>query len=88
MPGGLPCKRGWQAARILSLIPEIPFKWGSVFEKVIERSTRGNRFSIVCVAEGAKAADENVVVKETDIKRTDPLRFGGIGEHVSQRITS
>jgi 6-phosphofructokinase 1 len=55
--------------------------------RVIERSTRGNRYSIVCVAEGAKAADEAVVVKETDIKRTDPIRFGGIGEHISQRIS-
>jgi 6-phosphofructokinase 1 len=69
------------------LLPEIPFKWDSVFQRVIERSTRGNRFSIVCVAEGAKAADEEVVIKETDIKRTDPIRFGGIGEHVAQCIS-
>jgi ATP-dependent phosphofructokinase / diphosphate-dependent phosphofructokinase len=69
------------------LIPEIPFKWDAIFQRVIERSTRGNRFSIVCVAEGAKAADEEVVIKETDIKRTDPIRFGGIGEHVAARIS-
>ncbi|MGE5313616.1 MAG: 6-phosphofructokinase [Acidobacteriota bacterium] len=69
------------------LLPEIPFKWNAVFQRVIERSTRGNRFSIVCVAEGAKAADEDIVIKETDIKRTDPIRFGGIGEHVAQRIS-
>jgi ATP-dependent phosphofructokinase / diphosphate-dependent phosphofructokinase len=86
--GWIALQAGLAGGADIILIPEIPFKWGSVFEKVIERSTRGNRFSIVCVAEGAKAADEDVVVKETDIKRTDPLRFGGIGEHVSQRITT
>ena len=85
--GWIALEAGLAGGADIILIPEIPFKWGSVFEKVIERSTRGNRFSIVCVAEGAKAAHEEVVVKETDIKRTDPLRFGGIGEHVSQRIT-
>jgi 6-phosphofructokinase len=35
------------------LIPEIPFRWKDDFKKVSERSTRGKRFSIVCVAEGA-----------------------------------
>jgi 6-phosphofructokinase 1 len=78
---------GFAGGADIILIPEIPFKWDSVFARVIERSTRGSRFSIVCVAEGAKAADEDVVVKETDVKRTDPIRFGGIGEHVGRRIT-
>ncbi|HTX19381.1 MAG TPA: ATP-dependent 6-phosphofructokinase [Bacteroidota bacterium] len=85
--GWIAIQAGLAGGADIILIPEIPFKWSSVFQKVIERSTRGNRFSIVCVAEGAKAADEEIVVKETDIKRTDPIRFGGIGEHVSQRIT-
>jgi 6-phosphofructokinase len=69
------------------LIPEIPFKWDVITRRVIERSTRGSRYSIVCVAEGAKASDEDIIIKETDIKRTDPIRFGGIGEHISRRIT-
>ena len=35
------------------LIPEIPFSWDKVFETVLMRS-RGAKFSIICVAEGAK----------------------------------
>jgi len=68
------------------LIPEIPFHWDRVFEHVLLRSKRGSRFSIICVAEGAKPADGEVVVKETDKKRTDPIRLGGIGELVGARI--
>jgi 6-phosphofructokinase 1 len=69
------------------LIPEMPFDWDVVFEKVIERSTQGKRFSIVCVAEGAHAKGEEMVVKAHDEIRTDPIQLGGIGKHVERRIT-
>jgi 6-phosphofructokinase 1 len=67
------------------LIPEIPFSWDVLFEAVLKRS-KGAKFSIVCVAEGAKPAGGEVMVKEVDKKRTDPLRLGGIGELVAKRI--
>lgn len=67
------------------LIPEIPFKWQSIFEVVKQRS-KGARFSIVCVAEGAKPAGGELVVKVKDAKRTDPLRLGGIGDMVAKQI--
>ncbi|HEX9829554.1 MAG TPA: ATP-dependent 6-phosphofructokinase [Bacteroidota bacterium] len=69
------------------LIPEIPFSWEKVFEAVGGRSKHGKKFSIVCVAEGAKPSDGDLVVKEKDSKRTDPLRLGGIGDLVAKRIT-
>lgn len=69
------------------LIPEIPFNWEKVFEYVLQRSKHGGRFSIVCVAEGAKPSDGDLVVKEKDAKRTDPVRLGGIGELVGKNIT-
>jgi len=69
------------------LIPEIPFHWDKVFDYVLDRSSRGGRFSIVCVAEGAKPADGELVVREKDSKRTDPVRLGGIGDLVGRKIT-
>lgn len=69
------------------LIPEIPFSWEAIFRKVIERSTHGKRFSIVCVAEGCKCPDGSVVVQEMDEKRTDAKRLGGIGEVIADEIT-
>ncbi|KAB2842722.1 MAG: ATP-dependent 6-phosphofructokinase [Melioribacteraceae bacterium] len=69
------------------LLPEMPFSWDVVFDKVKQRNMRGKRFSIVCVAEGAKPIDGEMVVKAKDIKRTDPIQLGGIGELVAKRIS-
>ncbi|MBI3579038.1 MAG: ATP-dependent 6-phosphofructokinase [Ignavibacteriales bacterium] len=68
------------------LIPEIPFKWSKLYEHVLKRSKRGSRFSIICVAEGAKPAEGDIVVREQDKKRTDPIRLGGIGELVGEKV--
>ncbi|HLX13245.1 MAG TPA: ATP-dependent 6-phosphofructokinase [Bacteroidota bacterium] len=67
------------------LIPEIPFHWDRIFKHVIERS-KGARFSIICVAEGAKPVDGELSVKERDLKRTDPIRLGGIGDQIAKRV--
>ncbi len=69
------------------LLPEFPFNWETIYDKVEQRSMQGKRFSIVVVAEGAKAQNEEMVVKAKDIKRTDPIQLGGIAEHVSKRIS-
>jgi phosphofructokinase-like protein len=68
------------------LIPEIPFSWEKVYNKIDERQLMGKKFSLVCVAEGARPQDGEMVVKEKDIKRTDPLQLGGIGEVVAKKI--
>jgi 6-phosphofructokinase 1 len=67
------------------LMPEIPFHWDKVFEKVRERESRGRRFSIVVVAEGAQpAGGERVVHTTATESRVEKL--GGIGELVTRRI--
>jgi 6-phosphofructokinase 1 len=69
------------------LIPEIPFQWEVVMQKVNERSTHGKRFSIICVAEGAICPEVGQIVKSMDEKRTDARQLGGIGELVAKKIT-
>jgi len=69
------------------LLPEIPFSWEHIYDKVIERNMMGKRFSIVAVAEGAKPMDGEMVVRATDIKRTDPIQLGGIAELVAKNIS-
>ena len=83
---------GWIALRAgvagggdVILIPEIPFKWDSMFDCVVKRST-GAKFSIICVAEGAKPIDGEPIVRETDMRRTDPILLGGIAGLVANRI--
>jgi 6-phosphofructokinase 1 len=68
------------------LIPEIAFRWDAVFHHVEQRARRGRRFSIVCVAEGAKLPEGGEVVKALDRRRTDARQLGGIGAVVAQRI--
>ncbi len=68
------------------LIPEIPFSWDKIFT-VVKKRSKGARFSIICVAEGAKPMDGEMVVKENDAKRTDPIRLGGIGDYIAKQIT-
>ncbi|MEX1277130.1 MAG: ATP-dependent 6-phosphofructokinase [Bacteroidota bacterium] len=68
------------------LIPEIPFKWEKIYEHVLKRSKHGSRFSIICVAEGARPWEGELIVREQDKKRTDPIRLGGVGELVGKKI--
>jgi 6-phosphofructokinase len=68
------------------LIPEIPFSWEKIAEKIHERELMGKRFSLVCVAEGAKPIGGEIVARGKDIKRTDPIQLGGIGKVVSDKI--
>jgi 6-phosphofructokinase 1 len=68
------------------LIPEIPFSWEKIYDKILKRELMGKKFSLVCVAEGAKPADGSMVIKGEDIKRHDPVQLGGIGELVASRI--
>ncbi len=68
------------------LIPELPFSWEKIYNKIKERELLGKKFSLVCVAEGAKAQDGELIVKNQDMKRHDPKQLGGIGELVASRI--
>jgi len=68
------------------LIPEIPFRWDAVFRHVRQRAQRGRRFSIVCVAEGARLPDGGQVLRSLDQKRTDARQFGGVGAVVARTI--
>ncbi len=68
------------------LIPEIPFSWEKVYDKILKRQLKGKRFSLVCVAEGAKPEGGEMVIKGEDIRRHDPRQLGGIGAVVAQKI--
>lgn len=68
------------------LIPEIPCDLEVVCRRVRERSKKGKRFSIVVVAEGAKTKQGDLVVKKVIEEATDPIRLGGIGDLIADRI--
>jgi 6-phosphofructokinase 1 len=68
------------------LIPEIPFDFDAVCEKINDREARGRRFSIVVVAEGAKPAGGQLTVKGHEIGRE--VQLGGIAELVAREISA
>ena len=68
------------------LIPEIPFKWDVVFDACRSRERKGRRFSIVCVAEGARPEGGKMTIQRTVEGSPDPVRLGGVGRLVAASI--
>lgn len=67
------------------LLPELPFRWQSVFEKVKECYANGQNYAIVVVGEGAKAASgHTVILTPREVGRA--RRLGGIGTQVAEEI--
>jgi phosphofructokinase-like protein len=84
--GWIALEAGIAGSADVILIPEIPFSWDKVSEKLLERKRGGSKSSIVVVAEGAKPMGGEMAVRE---KAADGyvLRLGGMGELVAAEIT-
>lgn len=63
------------------LVPEIPFSFDSVAQKVLARERAGSRFTNIVVAEGAKEIGKSEIYSDTQ-----ELRLGGVGEFVRKRV--
>lgn len=64
------------------LIPEIPFSYEAIVAKINERLSRGKKFSIIVVAEGAFPAGGEPVYQSASAVR----RLGGIGQETALQI--
>jgi 6-phosphofructokinase 1 len=64
------------------LIPEIPFSFDSMVEKILQREKSGSRFTNIVVAEGAKEVGKEEFYLDGDKK----TRLGGIGNYVAKRV--
>jgi len=84
--GWLALHAGLAGGADVILIPEIPFRWEAVADVCRQRYRRGKRFSIVCVAEGAKPEGGQAVVQRRVETSTDPVRLGGIGRLVADTV--
>ncbi len=67
------------------LIPEIPFKWEVVTQKILDRKSRGSSFSILAVSEGARAVDGDAVYNRPGDQIYVP-RLGGMGQKVGDYL--
>jgi ATP-dependent phosphofructokinase / diphosphate-dependent phosphofructokinase len=83
---------GWIAAHAgisgggdVILIPEIPFRYESVCAKIAEREREGKHFTLVVVAEGARAQGKDYVTSAGAEKNRE-AHLGGIGSVVAAEI--
>ena len=67
------------------LIPEIPWTFENVCQKILERESRGKNFTLVVVAEGAESPGGDLLTREED-KDDRQTRLGGIGNLVGEEI--
>lgn len=67
------------------LIPEIPFRFEKIIEKIAERAARGLKFSLLAVSEGAKAEGGAQIFSRKGDEVYVP-RLGGIGQIVAEYI--
>ncbi|MBN1304257.1 MAG: ATP-dependent 6-phosphofructokinase [Anaerolineales bacterium] len=67
------------------LIPEIPFTWQAIVDKILDRVRRGTYFSIVVVSEGARPRDGGLVYRQAGDEIYAP-RLGGIGQQVADTL--
>jgi len=68
------------------LLPEMPYRLEAICDCARFRSKHGKRFSIVCVAEGARAEGGQQIVSRIDPTSPDPIRLGGVGEQLADDI--
>ena len=65
------------------LLPEIPFSIENVVKCIKDRKAAGQREILVVVSEGARLADELVLLDE---KTQGEVRLGGIGKVISKKL--
>jgi ATP-dependent phosphofructokinase / diphosphate-dependent phosphofructokinase len=63
------------------LIPEIPFSFESVLDKIRQREKSGSRFTNVVVAEGAVEVGTQPIYLDKEA-----MRLGGVGSHLRRRL--
>ncbi|MDX2128905.1 MAG: ATP-dependent 6-phosphofructokinase [Chloroherpetonaceae bacterium] len=68
------------------LLPEIPYDIEKVVEVCKNRNKQGQGFTIIVIAEGAKATDGKLVVQKMVKESFDQLRLGGVGHRLAAEL--
>ncbi len=71
----------------ICLIPEIPYTYEGIIEKLRNRREQGSDHTLMVVAEGVKTLEgRNVTLGES--AQDENIRYGGIGHYLSEKINS
>ncbi|NML16606.1 6-phosphofructokinase [Azohydromonas caseinilytica] len=85
--GWIALESGIAAAADVILLPEIPYDIEAVAAVCRERESR-QRFTVISVAEGARARGGDVVVQERIEGRDEPVRLGGVAHVLAAQLQS
>jgi ATP-dependent phosphofructokinase / diphosphate-dependent phosphofructokinase len=83
--GWLALEAGIAGAADIVLIPEIDYDLQTIIEVCKEREQR-QRYTIICIGEGAKESGQSLTVRETIEHSPDPVRLGGVGHALRERL--
>ncbi|PIW44889.1 MAG: 6-phosphofructokinase [Zetaproteobacteria bacterium CG12_big_fil_rev_8_21_14_0_65_54_13] len=85
--GWIAMEAGISGGAHIILIPEIPYDIESVVHCIRQRARNGSPFSIIVIAEGAKAIGGDVIVQEAASTRLQGVpQLGGVGFHLATEI--
>ncbi len=85
--GWLTLHAGVAAGADVILIPEIPYDIDAVCEACLARSSRGKRFTLIAISEGAAPKGGAQVVDKIVHDSPDPIRLGGVSTVLSEQIS-
>jgi len=83
--GWIALHAGIAGAASVILLPEIPWTWENVCQKILERENVGKRFSLIVVAEGAELPDHGIVRQRSADGCGQDL-LGGVGHVVAAEL--
>jgi phosphofructokinase-like protein len=83
--GWLALEAGIAGAADVILLPEIDYDLQAVITRCRERELR-QRYTIICIGEGAKERGGTQTVREHVAASPDPVRLGGVGHVLRERL--
>ncbi len=83
--GWLALESGMAAGADIILLPEIDFDLGAIIERCRERERR-QRYTIICIGEGAKETGASLTVREHVAGSPEPMRLGGVANVLRERL--
>jgi ATP-dependent phosphofructokinase / diphosphate-dependent phosphofructokinase len=84
--GHIALQAGIAGSADVILIPEISYNIGKIVEKIRHRKKLGKLFTIIVVAEGAKAVDGDYVVSKIVEDSPEKIRLGGVSQKLADDL--
>lgn len=84
--GWLTLNAGIAGGADIILIPEIPYDIDKIVEKINERHSRGSRFTILAVAEGAISKEDAKLSKKEYKKKMENYKYPSVSYEIAEQI--